>query len=137
MRISQLQTLANAPAEQAKDLEAQARAVMAGGYQILQAFNQPGTAGREQFTEPESVASVARVHQIIELAARQRVAASLDRPVLRTVVFDQDQSLASIAAMLNIDYMALLNANPDFLNPDSIPQGTEVKVPDEPLSRQG
>lgn len=134
-----LEGLANAPDNVVQDLEGQARVLMAACDRVLNVFSDRATQGRSLFVDdPDTVHVQRKVGLIKEGAGQTRTRARQNRPQLTTVVFENTQSLASIAAMLHIDLMALLVANPQLPNPLCIPRGTQVRIPhDGAITRQG
>ena len=134
-----LEGLANAPANAWQDLESQANSVMASADRVTQAFSNPTIPGRGMFVDdPDSGQTQRKIAQTKELAGKTRTSAKRNQPRLSTVVFESDQSVASIAAMLALDFMVVLQVNPQIADPLYVPAGTVVRIPvDGEITRQG
>lgn len=127
---AQLEGLANAPREYAQELKDKANMVRAAHNRVLNAFRNNAVEGRNQLASPGGNRTERKMHQIADRAARASNMAHGGNPGTRAVVFDNDQSLASIAGMLWLNFEDLLYDNPQIPNPGYVPKGTPVNVPE-------
>jgi prophage DNA circulation protein len=133
-----LEGLANAPDNFLLDLEEQAKIIMNTHDKVVQTFSRATVEGRDTFLDPDSSRTRRQLALIKEIAGKTRFEARRARPRLDSRVFENTQSLTSIAAMLAVPIDQLQAANPHLDNPLYIPTGTVVRIPiDGKTSRQG
>jgi hypothetical protein len=127
---AELEGLANAPREYAQELHDKARMVQAAHERILNSFSSYTVGGRGVLLDPAGNRTERKLIMIADRAGQSRNAARGGKPSTVAVVFEHDQSLASIAAMVGLDYEDLLYDNPQLQNPGHIPRGTPVNIPE-------
>ncbi len=125
---AQLEGLANAPGDILRDLDQQAGMVIGAANRATRAFSRSGVEGRDLFLDPDSSTTQRKLEQTKEIAGRTRIESRKGRPALVTVVFEEDQSLLNIAAMLNQNFADLLEVNSQLENPLHVPAGEIVRV---------
>lgn len=134
----QLEGLANAPDAILRDVETQANQVIGAADRTFQAFSRNEVPGRNFFDDPDRITTKRKVHESKELAGKVKYNARRSRPQLLSVVFESNQSLVSISAMMSIDLSDLIAANQQIEDPFWITPGTIVRIPQsDQTARQG
>lgn len=126
--MANLEGLANAPSEYARDIDQQTAIIIGAANRANIAFTQPNTDGRDILLDPGSSATQRKLEQSKDIAYKARYNPKRNQRTLISVVFQHDQSLMSVAAMLRQSFEDLLDANYQLSNPLFIPAGTVVKV---------
>ena len=123
-----IESVATKPGEVSNDVEDSANVVESSAVTTERSFSKPGKVGRNKLLDPESSKTQRKLVMNRDLAARAKHESRKGRPKIITVVASKDQSLFSIAAFYEQDYMDLLAINPKIGNPNSIPRGTTINI---------
>jgi prophage DNA circulation protein len=135
---AQLEGLANAPREYVREMHDKARMAQAAHNRVVNAFKSNTVAGRGIFLDPAGNRTERNLVKLMDRIGRSLNMPRGGKPGTVAVVFEHDQSIASIAAMLGLDYEDLLYDNPQLPNPGHVPKGTPVNIPENAqVSRHG
>lgn len=123
-----METWANAPGDTANDVDAKASSTVGSANRILRAFSVSDREGRDPLRNPENSATARKLNATKDIAGRSAMEQRKGKPQKVMVVFEHEQSLATISAMLGQDYEDLLAMNPKIEDPFYIPAGTAIWV---------
>lgn len=136
--MAQIESLVSAPREYVRDLQETARIIFGTTEKLLRTHQSNADWTKQQFKGHEGNRMERLLLKGSDRAAQVQIQAQQNQPKKRGVVFEQDQSLASISAMLGVQYEDLLYMNPQLANPMYIPKGTLVYVEENAtLARHG
>jgi hypothetical protein len=123
-----LEGLINAPFEFKQDFEQQAKIAMGAVDDVFTALSDATVDGRGKLNDPETHVAQRELGTMKDMVGRETVESRKARPVIVSVVFREQQSLMSIAAIYGQDYNELMEINSTIADPLNIPAGDVVKV---------
>jgi prophage DNA circulation protein len=128
--MRQLETLMNAPREMAADIEEQINMVTSSCRSLRMTFKENVDYTRNVMLNPEGNLLERLLVKSESRALMAKAMARREKPKTMTVVFEEDLSMADIAAMLDVSFEDVLYENPQIEDPMFIPRGTPVNIPD-------
>ena len=127
--LNNLEGLANYPGDIMNDLQQQANIINGAHKRVIDTFSKRNREGRDILLDPESSVTQRKIEKSKELAMKSTFAPRRGRPPLQSLVFNKQQSIFSIAAILGQSAEDLMEANSGNIeNMLAIPPGTIVKV---------
>ena len=125
--VNDLEDLANAPGDQAADIEAKHRQIEGAGDKATRLGTNPNIPGRGEMLGPAGNSAERKIQQAKALAARTSNESKRGRPKIATVVVRDDTTLFAVAANADQEFDDLLAINPT-LDPLYIPAKTHVNI---------
>lgn len=125
---SEVEALANAPAEFVADLQTKATQVQSATDRILSAFGSGDGEAGAMLLDPTAALVHRQLAMLADTCGRVVGEKLSNLPRLRAVTFTTTVGIPQVAAKYRQDIGALLAANPKLGNPFAIPAGTPINV---------